>query len=368
MKKSLLALAVLGAFATAASAQSSVTLSGIVKQGVAFGKTSPVTTAGNKGSSTALVDGSSRFIIGGSEDLGGGLRANFQIDNRFRPDEGAGTLAGGNTFVGLSGGFGAVQLGRLDTHYCQNGDAHAASATSLQASNCGIMGFVRGSGAGGNADLSAIANTSRITNAIRYTSPDMSGLRGSLTYSTAPFGSENAPGASREDGQAVALTLTYTAGPIRAGFSYWDAEAEAVANTGQNAYTLWGGYNFGFVNVGLTYDQSERENAGVETKRTAFSIPVTAPIGAGTLIFAYSQAQDAKVRGAKEANSGATLWSLGYNYPLSKRTSVGVSYAKMSNDRFANYGLYTGAGLGNLNTPVNGQDQEQFLVGVRHAF
>ena len=121
MKKSLIALAAFAA--TTAFAQSSVTLSGIIKGGIAANSYSGSATATNNGSNTSVSDGSSRFILSGTEDLGGGLKANFSIDTRFRADENGGAPTGGlvgtgNAFVGLSGGFGAVQLGKLDTHYC----------------------------------------------------------------------------------------------------------------------------------------------------------------------------------------------------------------------------------------------------------
>jgi len=139
MKKTLIALAAMAT--TTAFAQSTVTLSGNVKAGLAQTKYSGA-TAGN-GSATGLADGSSRFILSGSEDLGGGLRANFQVDTRFRIDDNgaapsASPLAGGNTFIGLAGKFGNLQIGKLDTHYCLGSDTHGTRATALQASSCGL--------------------------------------------------------------------------------------------------------------------------------------------------------------------------------------------------------------------------------------
>jgi predicted porin len=100
MKKTLIALAAMAT--TTAFAQSTVTLSGNVKAGLAQTKYSGAAT-GN-GSATGLADGSSRFILSGSEDLGGGLRANFQVDTRFRIDDNgaaptASPLAGGQSLL-----------------------------------------------------------------------------------------------------------------------------------------------------------------------------------------------------------------------------------------------------------------------------
>src|SRR5918912_1157843 len=91
MKKSLIALAVASSFSGAAFAQSAVTLSGFIKTGVAFTHygtpTSGVCSAATScGSATELADGSSRIILSGTEDVGGGLKGIFQIDSRFRSD------------------------------------------------------------------------------------------------------------------------------------------------------------------------------------------------------------------------------------------------------------------------------------------
>jgi predicted porin len=74
-----------------------------------------------------------------------------------------------------------------------------------------------------------------------------------------------------------------------------------------------------------------------------------------------------KVGGSKQNDTGAKMYALGYDYPLSKRTSLGVSYAVINNDSSASYGLYNRSAA-DLNAPTAGQDTKQFYVGVRHAF
>ena len=125
----------------------------------------------------------------------------------------------------------------------------------------------------------------------------------------------------------------------------------------------------------MTVDQSSVTAAGAtagtqgaETKRMAWSIPVKAAVGPGTLLFTYSQAQDAKVAGTSAANTGAKFTVIGYDYPFSKRTSLGVSYAKLDNATGASYTLFTGAALANLPAVTAGQDISSFTVGLRHAF
>ncbi|MDO9361219.1 MAG: porin [Polaromonas sp.] len=385
MKKTLIALAAFTA--VSAFAQSSVTLSGIIKGGVAQTKYSSGPAGTVNGSGLAVSDGSSRFIIGGTEDLGGGLKTVFQIDTRFRPDDNGGTagapgtgtltaapsqLANGNTFVGLSGGLGMIQLGKLDTHYCLGADQHGSRATAAQASSCALLGFV------GNV-ANSIANSSRATNIIRYTTPRFSGFQGQLNYSTSFNGSEGAPGDAGK-GRAVNAALNYGGGPLKAGISIWDAKSEsrlaAATRADQKAYTLFADYNFGGATVGLTFDQSQRigglvNAAETESKRRAWSIPVTVPLGAGTFLFTYTKARDLTgnaLAAAANANSGASLVSVGYDYALSKRTSLGVSYAKLNNQANAGYALYNQASQNGTPNNAVGQDASQLYVGIRHAF
>jgi predicted porin len=372
MKKSLVALAAFAA--VSAFAQSSVTLSGNIKGGVAHTKYSGG-AAGTNGNGLSVADGSSRFIIGGTEDLGGGLKAVFQIDQRFRMDESpASAQAGGNTFVGLSGGLGMIQLGKMDTHYCLGSDQHGARATALQASSCAILGFVQ-------TATAPIANASRATNLIRYTTPNFAGFQGQFNYSTSfQNAADGAPGDAGK-GRAMALGLNYGNGPLKAGVSFWDAESESrvagaaagVPSGNQKAGTAFIDWNFGVATVGLTFDQSEVDAAAVgaaaaETRRRAVSLPITVPLGAGTFLLTYTKASNAKLNGTTVANSGATLVSVGYDYALSKRTSLGVSYARLNNKAAAGYALYTQAALNGTPNNAVGQDASQLYLGVRHAF
>ncbi len=381
MKKSLVALAAL-AVVGAASAQSSVTLSGNIKGGFASTKYTNGAVAASNGSNTSFADGSSRFIISGREDLGGGMAGIFQIDTRFRVDDNnitAGAtavaqLATGNTFVGLSGGFGSIRIGKLDTHYCTGSDEHGVRATALQASSCGILGYVQGVG-------QSIANASRAVNLVRYDLPSsmMAGVSGGVTYSTgfanqaAGVPADGAIGSAGK-GRAYSANIGYAAGPLKLGASMWNSRSEnrdiASARSDQKAWTVTGGYNFGVGTVGLTYDSSAYEKAAalsgvfVENKRRAWSVPVTFGVGAGTILATWTKARS--VNGI--ANSGATLWSVGYDHALSKRTSVGISYANMNNEAAASYQLYTANSLQSLTTVTAGQDQKSLYVGVRHAF
>lgn len=397
MKKSLIALAVLAA-AGAASAQSSVTIGGIIKEGVGrtslSGTTAPLPAGFTSGSNVALIDGSSRLLISGVEDLGGGNSAYFQVDSRFRVDDNTGGpfgWAGGNTFIGLRGGWGSFQAGKLDTHYCTsvNDDfAGNATAMALQGSSCALQGFVNGSTAG-----RSIAVASRSVNSLRYTTPNMSGFTGQISYSLNPYGAERAPGATgvagSNSGSAIQLGLNYDQGPLAVRFSYYTLKltgavaattgADGGTNASQRAWTLGAGYDFGMAKVGLTYDRSQLRDltaaSGIPgagaAQRNVWVLPVTVPVGPGALVAMYARASNVKLDvGGTVAGTDAKIFSLGYNYNLSKRTSIGASWSRLNNGAAGAYQLYTNTSLGNAGLAVvpAGTDQTLFYIGARHVF
>ena len=164
----------------------------------------------------------------------------------------------------------------------------------------------------------------------------------------------------------------YAAGPLMVGLSYWSAKTEndlALDRQKHTGVRVAGTYDFGFMTAGLTVDQSKAEvtGTGAEIKRTAYSIPLTAKLGPGTASFTFTSAADVKGN-AGVSDSGAKMYTVGYDYPLSKRTSVGVSYAMLNNDKNASYALFTGNALSNMPVPTAGQDTKSFYVGVKHNF
>jgi predicted porin len=363
MKKSLLAIAIAAAVPAVASAQ--VVVSGIIKGGVA--STTYSNGASGNGSGMAVNDGSSRFILSATEKIGT-MSAFFQMDTRFRVDDNGGApssspLASGNTFVGLGGGFGSIQIGKMDTHYCSGSDQHGSRATALTHSSCTLLGYVSGNGAN-----TAIANASRSSNVIRYTSPTMNGLTLQLNHSTA-WGAAGSEGVVDNPGKGGAThgQLTYSGQGIVAGVSSWDARSEDKG-TGQKGQTIWGSYQAGPLNIGLTYDTSSAGLGASKAERTVTSVPVRFAMGATTFLGTWSKASNAEIGGKDTAGSGATLYSVGIAHDLSKRTSIGVSYGNLNNGAAAQYVMYTQAGLSGHANTSKGQDMEQFYLGVRHTF
>jgi len=374
MKKQGIALAVAALFAAPAFAQSNVTISGLVKIGVEVHKLSGVEPgAASYQNEYRLTDQSSRFIIAGTEDLGGGLKAFFQVDNRFRLDDGTGgEFAGGNSGLGLMGSFGKLTLGRWDLHYTEGSQIESARALADPTIvSHGLLAQVNGTN---------IARVSRSNNLIKYDTPSFNGFNATLAYSFNPAGDEGkyAPAAKgySEDG-AWNAAVRYVNGPINAGLSYWDYQVEGNPAAGahqadQKALRGWFSYTLPMgLKLGLMVDQSKLRNTtgahpafGDFQKRTSWMLPVSYVFGAHAIYFNYGKAGRVSGNAPAADKTKASQWVLGYDYALSKRTSVGVNYTKLSNDDNAAYNFKNVRGT----AAVAGNDAQQFYVGIAHTF
>jgi len=286
MKKSLIALAVLAA-SGAAMAQSSVTVYGKVE--------SSYQKLANTGATLGGIHGS-RVGFKGAEDLGGGLKANFQIEHRFTPDDGAqggGVMWNGLSTVGVSGGFGSVNFGRQYT------------ASFLGANN--MADPFGGDGAGALRSVGMrttnVDGTLRVANSIKY---------------NGSFGPVNvAVSTSVKEANAAAhsgFALGYAAGPVGVGFG----RDKGVA--GATVTNFYGSYDFGMAKVSF----GTGKTGGTMAASKGMLFGLTAPVGTGTLMAGFATAESAT--GAK-TNSKL---GLGYAYPLSKRTSLEVTYGNDS--------------------------------------
>jgi len=286
MKKSLLALAVLGAFAGAASAQSSVTIYG--KLDLAFGK--------NIGTSDkALIDNAgSRLGFKGVEDLGGGLAATFGIEHRFNPASGAANANfwNGYSTVGLQGAFGHIRIGRdYTTNFLmvQNQVDPFGGDTVAGLRNAGML-------------VNSIGKV-RFNSMVEY------------HFSSNGFNLGIQGAGSNENGgtdKAYSLAANYAAGPLFVGFGY-----ENPANTNDKVFELGARYNFGFATLSAGY--SKGTTAGNVDLKGAL-IGANIPVGAG----------DFKIGYAKTSEDLANKWGIGYHYNLSKRTKLFADYARDS--------------------------------------
>jgi predicted porin len=342
MKRSLFALAALTAIAGAASAQSSVTLFGVVdvnmRQVDNTDKQSQLATDGNA---------SSRLGFRGVEDLGGGLRAGFWIEGSLSPDNGN---ASGQTWqrrstVSLLGNFGEVRLGRDYTPIFWNWTVFDPFGTNGvgAASNLGLEGG-RSQGGGGSYGTLVRAN-----NTVGYFLPaNLGGLYGQFMVAAG----EGTLGNKHYGGR-----LGYSAGAFNVAAAYGDTQV--TPNDDGTAFNIAGSWDFGFMKLSGFYMETELIN----TTQTNYFIGVSAPLGAFTIKASYGHVDNIFV--TQNNNASADQFAIGAVYDLSKRTALYTHYSRVSNDNaaFRVAGTFT-SGPG-LNV---GDSSTGFEVGVRHSF
>lgn len=311
MKKSLIALAALATISGAAMAQSSVTIYGRLDASLGADKAG---AAGAAQSTSQLQSGllsTSRLGFRGTEDLGGGLKAIFQLEGALNVDDG--TAAGFSfnrvSIVGLQGGFGTVKLGRHDTSFDDIRDISVSSVlwdSEFTPTKIAYANSVGGVAVGHVADYS-----SRASNQIRYESPNFGGFTAGVSYGL----DEQASPIKRD---TTAFNVRYRGGPLDIGLGYQEQDHELSANKREYT-TLAGAYNFGAVRLSAGYNMAEQGTL----ESDGFTVGVNVPMGPWdfSVGYAYNKSEQA---GADTAKSKGLAF--GATYALSKRTRVYAAY------------------------------------------
>ena len=316
MKKQF-ALSLLAAACVApAFAQSSVTVYGRLNVTVESRKIGDLTDKG-------VFNNSSRFGFKGVEDLGGGMKAGFLIEHGFNPASGQanGTFWGRESNVWLSGGFGKLRMGNM-------GPTMAYFTLADYISN-------HNHDTGVSSDAFYLY-PGRGDHMIAYTSPDLGGVT---------IDAQLAEGTATTKRTQV-LTANYEGGPLHLGAAY-ENSSDAKEFGARAAYDI------GALTLGA-YVVRNSDIGGVSgADRTALRGSVMYTMGATELHLNVGKA--GKVGGV--ADTGATQYTLGVNYNLSKRTKVYGFYTKVNNQAAASYVSGTA-----------GDDVSSLAVGVRHNF
>jgi predicted porin len=332
----------MAAFAGAASAQTSVTVYGVVDAGISYKNDG--NPAGKTWSMESGQQSGSRLGFKGSEDLGGGMSAIFALENGFSVDNGAtgqgGRLYGRQAWVGLTGGFGTVKLGRQVTPLYTALDAIDPFGINLAGNAQKIFGF----------GLYALDPMLRTDNTLSYALPRVNGFSGAANYS---FGEQAGHFGANSN---LGLGLNYVNGPVNVQFAYQHTDVALISGDIKAAF-LGATYDFGVAKAHLAYAYNKFEVPAGTDKNPNWLIGVSAPVGTGTVLASF-------VRNDLKGFSGYTSdqYALGYTHPLSKRTNLYTSTSYVKNDRFTNLNASTAAGT------RLGSDVRLFNVGVRHTF
>lgn len=333
MKKSLLALAVLGATASAAQAQTSLTIYGIADVGLVreYGRLAPSVTKLDSG-----LQSGSRLGFKGTEDLGGGLKALFVLETGLQMDAGGfaqgGLAFGRQSFVGIDSSYGTLTLGRQHQSQFIALDAIDPFGTGLAGTSTNLFSFPKGV---------------RNNNMIMYASPTVGGFSGELQYAFGEVVGNSSAG--RNIGGAIG----YAAGPLQVKLSYEKENFLSSITGDSNRMTmLSGGYDFTVAQLALAY-QTAKNSSTMDATNTL--IGVTVPFGANAVMASYIRHKD-----RTSLNQNANQIALGYTYSLSKRTNLYSSYARISESNGAAFTVGNATG--------GGSNEKAFNIGIRHKF
>ena len=373
MKKTLIAMAALAA--TSAFAQSSVTLYGNVD--LATGTAVTKSASGLKNTSSGVVDGvmmPNRIGFRGVEDLGGGLKAGFVLEQGIAPSSNngfnvrvatsdhqipgggsfnSGTMRAGNAYV--SGGFGEIRIGT------QNRSAYSVASKSI----------VLAESYGGEGHTLAGTRTTGIA----YTSPAFSGMTIQLqsggehgARTTLETSADNASGLKTNKTTVSAISLNYNNGPVYAGLAYESIDIEKIANAAAstNFYgapvavgsavaarteKLWAAaasYDFKVAKVNLSTVQRNQAAGG---KADSMNLSVNIPVGAYDLAAIKTTVNAESATGV--ATSKITGYQIGAKYNLSKRTYAYV---------------FRGHDKDSLAASTAYADRTRTVAGIQHSF
>lgn len=336
MTVKMMAAVLAAALPFAASAQSSVAVYGQVDAAIAHEDADAPGVA----SRTAIHAGqaSSRIGFRGAEDLGGGMKALFNVEAGFGIDTGMGdsALFGRRAVVGLEGSFGMVTIGREYTPI-----DNISGATHILG-----QGFY-------GTNLNAFANgrmTRRISNSVNYKSRPMGGLKFS-----AAIGLGETPTGPSQDLKTV--SLEYQQGKLFAGIGY--ATYDRLASGSDREMIFGGAYAIGALEFKGNYMVGDQ--TGPNNRYTQANLGAAMAFGPGKV---YGNLQQSKLQNGARGNG----YALSYSYSLSKRTNVYASYGTTVNNERAAFSL---SAAGSTITPpasALGADPVAYAVGLRHTF
>ncbi len=293
-----------------------------------------------------VEDQSSLLGVRGTEDLGGGLSAFFQLETGFSPDDTAGTFARRNSAVGLRGPWGSISMGRWDTPFKQTQVGSVDPWTDLQ------IGDITG------AAIRQGGFSQRAQNVVQYWSPTYAGFQLKAMYGA------NEGKTATVNPSLMSASISWEAGE-NASFSYAYEKhndsigATATAGVDEEGHGVSGEYRIGPVKFSGQYGEYDRTNA---TRQKSYQAGIQYYVGKHQFIATYSASKDGGATSAS-VQPECDLTAVGYRYNFTKRTFFIGSYAKVDNKTgsLCNFGS-------NTLTITEGQDPQGYSLGLRHVF
>ncbi|MDB5959447.1 MAG: hypothetical protein JWP59_741 [Massilia sp.] len=343
--RAIAAIAVLAAAPLLATAQSNVTIYGVLDAalskedtGAPNGKKTLQLNSGNQSSS--------RFGFRGTEDLGGGLKAIYNLEAGYALDTGVGDAAlfGRRSVVGLESAYGTLTIGR----------EYSPIAAIAAASDPFGQGFY-------GSNLSAFGATGRLTrrlsNSVNYKSNPYSGFSLLAAYAAGEQSSPAVP-VTADSLNLRGIAGQYTNGGLYVGLGNHEYNRLLAGKDKETAFGA--AYKFGDFEVKGGYLAADP--TGANNKFEQINIGATYTMAANKFFVTYQQNK------VELNNAKGNAVALAYTYNLSKRTNLYASYAKLDNNNAGVFGLNSSSTNVTPPTTAPGSDPSALSVGVRHAF
>lgn len=384
MQKKLIALAIssLTGLSGTAFAQSNVTIYGILDGTFDVINSSGATGVARGGADyTRVQSNGSRLGFKGTENLGNGMSAFFQLESNAKFDAGGGLDTARDSFLGLKGDFGTVKLGNFSG---PNRDIASKLDVVIHSDGIGdnsaLLGKLGGRG--------SVFDT-RYSNSIAYITPDFSGFKATIQYQ-ANENKSDVPGAKTNQSLAE-LGLNYDNGPVYIGLTHGKLSEKnetgaGTFNTGTNEDVtetrLGGMYKFGDASVRALFGHTKADGSLGNLKQNVWGLAGTYNMTPnGKLLAQYFRAKDLSGNrtGVTDlSDTGAKFWVLGYEHSLSKRTTLLAHYTYLKNDERVSTVSGNGKGYdfgdgstgiaGTAGSNNNGLKLTGLQVGVNHTF
>ncbi len=362
MKKLIVAAVAAAVIAPASVMAAGPTLYGKIHMSVDLKDNNGSSTLGTEYNEWGLGSNSSRIGVKGSEDLGNGMKVGYLIEWGVDMSDNGG-LSNRNRAVTLSGDWGTGLAGRWDTPF----------------KSVGRKLDLFGDQIGDTRNLSKFATTdNRANNVVAYVTPNMNGFSATVAYvfdaGTCLVGGAECSG-DNSDANAWSFNAIYDNGPILVALAYSDYNDSglgALNTDNANAWRLGGAYSFGDFKVLASYTDFDSQNFQSDNDPSMWTLGGSYKMGSNTIKLQYSDLDDSGLdncglTGVDNCKDGASMWSLGLDHAMSKRTSVYAAYASTDNDSDSARKSW-GGGHDGSGVAATGENANTFSVGIIHKF
>lgn len=371
MKKSLMALAVAGAF-VAPAAMAEVTLSGAIALGLYWSDSSDSTGVSGDGTSQqGLASNYSHIDIESVDDIGNGNKVVFHYQMQVNPQntgDNDGNPFNRNSYMSIQGGWGGLYWGTNENVY----ERFMYTADPLDGAQ-GVGGNLQLLGTPGLATVFETGTTGvgfyrRTSNTIWYVSPNFNGFSFEVDYSLS--GGAKTTGVGSVDPTVLSIGGMYKPEglPFYVDVAYETHDDYTGPGSSDTGFQVGVGYTFGDLALHARYEQLEYDTfggvPGLTIERDAYWFAAKYNLPTGYIGAEFGVADEWDVSGGTAPDTGATLFGIGYFHNLSRQSQLYVIGTQVSNDQFGSYIL---AGASTPNTGL-GADHKAITVGVKHTF